>query len=114
MRPVVISCVERGWRAARERALMVPAEEAAVVHLVKGWVSPSVAALAGMTHPIRLIGVPHVLFWPVVWGVVHLLAACGMLRGMWVDNDRSARRIGRWMPSAAAGMVLVQDATPAA
>ena len=91
---LILSLVERGWRAARTAAQQQPAG-VTVVHLVKGRVPRSVRALIALTHPVRLVSSPRWLFWPLVWLSVLGGKATGRLRAVWVDHPRSYERLTR-------------------
>ena len=94
---VVLSFVERGWQAARERSLMLQQEGITVVHLIKGMVSSEVLALVTLSPMMRLVSVPRVWFWPRVLGWVMWGRWRRSLRGVLVDNTRTERRMARWL-----------------
>ena len=106
-RPVILSLVERGWRAARTASGQLPAE-ITVVHVVKGRVPRSVRALIALTHPVCLVSSPRWLFWSVVWLAVLGWKATGRLRAVWVDNPRSYQRLIRFGCWLRVEVVLVQ------
>ena len=97
-RGILLSLVERGWQAARECSLEAAAAGCGTTHLIKGWVPPEV--LYGLTPPqprIRLVGVPKRLFWPIAWLAAMSVNLSGALRAVLVDNERAAKRVGRWL-----------------
>ena len=96
-RPLVISLVERGWQAARGYSLDVQDQKVMVIHLIKGSLSREILGLIA-PHPwIRLVSVPRVIFWPVAWGLIAWAQFVGRLQAVLVDNERSDRRVHRWL-----------------
>ena len=93
---VVVSLVERGWRAARERSLELSREGILTLHLVKGWLSADVRRMVQPRPGIRLMSLPRQLFWPAAWVLCAWLAVWRRLRTVLVDNERSQRRVKRW------------------
>lgn len=94
---LVISCVERGWQAARTWSLAaVPSGDRRIVHLIKGRLPSGVRALIAPRHGVRVVDVPRPLFWPAV--ALTAAAAWGARRlgGLLVDHDKSARRVAGW------------------
>ena len=108
-RAVVLSLVERGWQAARECSLDLHGKGVCVIHLIKGSVSPHVLALVTPTPHIHLVSVPRTLFWPGALATCVWLVMCGLLRAVLVDNERSHRRLSRWVPWARVHVVLVHQ-----
>lgn len=109
-KPVVLSLVERGWQAARECALDIKHENVIVVHVIKGYFSGA-RALVIPTAGERIMSIPRVLFWPVVWVCIGVLACAGRLRSLLVDNDRSGRRLFAIARSLGIGLVLLRLGT---
>ena len=95
-RRVALSLVERGWQAAREWSIKAEPYGITAVHIVKGRLDPGVRALVKPTAGMRLISAPHHVFWPLAWLWWARLRLTGRLRGVVVDNERSARRLRRW------------------
>ena len=95
--PVVLSLVERGWQAAREHSLDVQREGGRVIHLVKGRLEPAVHAMIAPQPRIRVVSVRRALFWPVAWAWCLGWLATARLQAVWVDNERSLRRVRRWV-----------------
>ena len=107
-RAVILSYVERGWTAARSRALALP-QEVSVIHIVKGRLDPSVRALVSSTHPAHLICAPRLMFWPVVWVSMAGGWMTGRLREVWVDNRKSQRRFASIEKLCGVTVRLVMD-----
>ncbi len=94
---IVLSLVERGWSAARECSLDIQGRGVYVIHIVKGRLSRAVHALIARKSNIHIISVPRTLFWPATWALFVGVCLTSRLRAMLVDNDRSYRRVGRWL-----------------
>ena len=105
-RRVTISCVERGWQAARTWSLAAVTGNRPVVHVIKGQLPADVRALIAPRAGIRIIGVPRPLFWPCVAACAAWAGVRGRLDGILVDHDKSARRLRRL--AAAAGIRLLR------
>ncbi len=103
--PTVLSLVERGWQAARERSLDVQRQGGRVVHLVKGRLEPAVHAMIAPQPRVRIVSVRPTLFWPLAfaWCMGWLVTA--RLRAVWVDNERSFRRVRRWVGDSRVSLV---------
>ncbi|MBI2104137.1 MAG: hypothetical protein HYT90_00950 [Candidatus Omnitrophica bacterium] len=104
---IVLSLVERGWQAAREYSLDVQREGGGVVHLVKGALSPAVHAMIAPQPRVRVVSVRRALFWPLAWAWCAGLLAAARLRGVLVDNERSLRRVRRWVGGPRVRLVRV-------
>ena len=107
--PVVLSLVERGWRAARECSLDAQRQGMCTVHLVKGRLSRSVHAMIAPTPHIHVVSVSRKVFWPSAWALYGWLALTGRLRSVLVDNTRSMRRARRWVRGSRITPVLVRE-----
>ena len=106
---VILSLVERGWQAAREASVDLQREGVVVVHLVKGWLAPSVKTLITPYPSIRILAVWRRLFWPVAWALLVGLFLGGKVRGLLVDNDRSFHRLQGWARRFRVPLVLVRQ-----
>lgn len=91
--PLVLSLVERGWRAARECSLDLQETNVEFLHIVKGRLSRAVRAMVASQPHVRLMSLPKMLFWPVITLLMGAGAVSGWLRGVLVDNPRSFRRL---------------------
>jgi hypothetical protein len=98
--PLVVSCVERGWQAARTWSLEAAARGTRVVHLIKGRVPADVRALIAPAPRVHLVDVPRPLFWPAVALVTSAAWALRRLDRILVDHDKTARRLGAWVRRA--------------
>ncbi len=107
--PLVLSLVERGWRAARECSLDIQRNGVDVVHLVKGRVDPEVRTLITTTPNVRLVSVVRRWFWLVAWLVFLWCFGSGRLRSVLVDNERSLRRLQGWARWARIPLAMVQE-----
>ena len=96
-RPLIISLVERGWQAAREHSLEVKHHEVMVIHLIKGRLSRDIRGLIAPYPGIRLISLPRAIFWPAAWSLIAWAPVVGRLQAVLVDNERSDRRVHRWL-----------------
>jgi hypothetical protein len=108
--PLALSLVERGWRAARECSLALCGDGVATLHLVKGRIGPEVFRLVERPPGMRMAGIPYAWFWPAAYLVCQWLRASGRLHGVLVDNDRSCRRVSRWLRPGAGRVIVVQEA----
>ena len=106
---MVLSLVERGWQAARERSLELQAQGVPVLHLVKGRLSRPVRELIDPKPNGWIVSVPRSLFWPSVWVACLWLTAWRRLRTIWVDNERSFRRLARWAQIARLELAIVRS-----
>ena len=103
--PVVLSLVERGWQAAREYSLEVQRQGGCCVHLVKGSLSPAVHAMISPQPRIRVVSVRRTLFWPVALAWCVGLLAAARLQAVLVDNERSLRRVRRWVGGSRVSLI---------
>jgi hypothetical protein len=98
MKPrVVLSLVERGWQAAREWSLHQRPPQTAVIHLIKGVLDKEVRTLIRPVPHVKLVAMPRKVFWPVAFALFLWYTIPGRLQAVLVDNDRSRRRLGRWV-----------------
>ena len=103
----VLSLVERGWQAARERSLDLSREGIGCVHIVKGRLSRAVHELIAPVPHVRIISLPRRLFWHGVWLLLIGAALTGRARSVLVDNERSYRRLAWWRRWAGIEVALV-------
>ncbi|MBI3331170.1 MAG: hypothetical protein HYZ96_03555 [Candidatus Omnitrophica bacterium] len=103
--PMVLSLVERGWQAARERSLDVQRQGGCCVHLVKGALSPAVHAMISPQPRVRVVSVRRALFWPTAWAWCVGWLATARLQEVWVDNERSFRRVRRWVGGSRVSLI---------
>ena len=108
-RAIILSLVERGWQAARECSLDLHGKGICVVHMIKGSVSPQVLALMVPKSHIHFVSVSRTLFWPAALGMFGWFVASGTLRAVLVDNERSRRRLSRWVRVARVQLLLVRQ-----
>jgi len=106
---LVLSLVERGWRAARECSLDLREADLEYVHVVKGRLSRAVRAMAAPESGTRLLSVPKALFWPMIVLGVGAGAWSGRLRAVLVDNLRSFRRLQGVSRMLGVLVAIVQD-----
>ncbi len=106
--PVVLSLVERGWRAARECSLELARQGITVDHLVKGRLKGA-RCLVELPQAMALIDVPRQFFPVAVWA--ELLRQLFVRQVKWVlcDNERTLKRITPWCLWVGAAPVLVQE-----
>lgn len=107
--PVVLSLVERGWQAARECSLELQQQGMCVIHLVKGRLSGAVHAMIAPKPHIHVVSMSRNLFWPAAWALCGWLSLTGRLRSVMVDNERSMRRVRRWVRRPRVNPVLVRE-----
>ena len=106
---LILSLVERGWRAARECSLDIQRDGVCVLHLVKGRLDPELRWLVVREPTTRLISVARRWFWPVAWLVFLRCLSSGRLRSVLVDNERSFRRLQRWTRLTHVNLVMVRE-----
>ena len=106
---IVLSLVERGWAAARACSLDAQRQGMCTVHLVKGRLSRAVHTMITPTPHVHVVSVSRSVFWPAAWALCGWLALTGRLRSVWVDNERSMRRVRQWVPRARIRPVLVRE-----
>ena len=104
---IILSLVERGWRAARECSLDVQRHGIEIVHLIKGRLDCTLLALVAPYPQIRLISVGRGLFWPAAWLRLVWYALSGRLHVVLVDNEKSLRRLRPWMRLTSAQVLMV-------
>lgn len=109
-RDVTLSLVERGWQAARQQSLDLAADGVRVVHVTKGRLGRGVRTLIAPQPGVRVVDVPYRLFWPVAWGLALVLRLRRRLAGVLVDNERSLRRVTRWLQARGLDVRLVREA----
>jgi len=107
--PVVVSLVERGWRAARECSLDAQQRGLCVIHVVKGRLSRAVHAMIAQRPHIRVVSVSRRLFWPAAGALCGWLGLTGRLHSVLVDNERTLRRVKRWVHLSRIVPVLVRE-----
>ena len=109
-RPVtILSLVERGWQAAREVSLELPADHVRTLHIVKGRLSRPVKSLIAPKPNVRVISLHPQLFWPAVVWLIAVRSLGGRPRALLVDNDRSYRRLHRWARLAHMQLTIVRQ-----
>ena len=107
--PVVLSLVERGWQAARECSLDLQRQGGCVVHLVKGRLEPAVHAMIAPQPRVRVVSVRRTLFWPAAWAWCMGWLVTARLRMVLVDNERSFRRVRRWVGGSRVSLVRARQ-----
>lgn len=107
-KPTVLSLVERGWQAARERSLDLQRDDVEVLHLIKGRVDPGVLALVTPYPRIRVVSIPRRWFRLLAWGWLLRLTAQGVLQAVMVDNEKSLGRLRGWVRLIGVPLEMVQ------
>ena len=106
---IVLSLVERGWQAARECSLDARQQGIDFVHLIKGRLTRAVRALISPRPNVQIVTIPRSLFWLWAWALLIGSSVSGRLRSVFVDNERSYRRLQGWTRVARVNLIIVRQ-----
>ena len=95
-RIIILSLVERGWRAARECSLDLQQRGGGVTHLVKGRLNQGVRSMIAPKPNINIIDVPRSLFPLQLWLTLLFQSMTGRLQWILIDNGRTAQQLAWW------------------
>ncbi len=133
----VISVVERGWRGARECAVVLNEAGVPVTHLIKGWIGRDVQEMIlspasqpeagpvgariakgnplagermiGSTPKQRVIAWPRPVFYAGLWLWLAPRMLLGRVRWVLVDHERTYRGLARWAGWCGVRPVMIQE-----